>query len=278
MVHGSSLVTATTAGRKTDSEGSATQTDWEEPTSPKAPKYSLMASSVASGFRPPTKIFLAGSFFIAIALLGSIWRPSSLCSFCSSTCRFKQICYHLAHTLIKLARRENPAPCQTVADHSNVLDQHICIRRQSTCLNQICSLHFVTLATCQQHCTHSTSMSVLLQTNNQTTNISQTSNKDPGADHVAHEESPKERNCLHVHVMVPGVDSPCLRWQSLWRERSRSLGTGPCWSPSWWCSLTLRQTYWSNPSGPFYSCPSSGRPQTFYCRQKRDNATISSHS
>lgn len=56
-------------------------------TSPKAPKYSLMASSVASGFNPPTKIFLAGSFFMAIAFLGSMGRPSSLCSFCSSTCR-----------------------------------------------------------------------------------------------------------------------------------------------------------------------------------------------
>lgn len=45
-----------------------------------------MLSSVASGINPPTKIFLTGSFFMAIALLGSIKRPSSLCSFCSSTC------------------------------------------------------------------------------------------------------------------------------------------------------------------------------------------------
>lgn len=55
-------------------------------TSPNAPKYSLMVSSLASGFNPPTKIFLTGSFFMAIALLGSIKRPSSLCSFCCSTC------------------------------------------------------------------------------------------------------------------------------------------------------------------------------------------------
>lgn len=46
-----------------------------------------MVSSVASGFNPPTKIFLTGSFFMAIAFLGSMGRPSSLCSFCSSTCR-----------------------------------------------------------------------------------------------------------------------------------------------------------------------------------------------
>lgn len=54
------------------------------PTSPNVSKYSLIVSSVASGFRPPTKIF-TGSFFIAIAFLGSIERPSSLCSFCSRT-------------------------------------------------------------------------------------------------------------------------------------------------------------------------------------------------
>lgn len=60
-------------------------------TSPNAPKYSLMVSSVASGFNPPTKIFLTGSFFMAIALLGSIKRPSSLCSFCCSTWGLRQV-------------------------------------------------------------------------------------------------------------------------------------------------------------------------------------------
>ncbi len=59
-------------------------------TSPKAPKYSRIFSSVVSGLRPPTKIFLAGSFFMAMALLGSICRPSSLCSFCSSTFQKKR--------------------------------------------------------------------------------------------------------------------------------------------------------------------------------------------
>lgn len=59
-------------------------------TSPKAPKYSRTFSSVVSGLRPPTKIFLTSSFFIAMALLGSICRPSSLCSFCSSTLQMKR--------------------------------------------------------------------------------------------------------------------------------------------------------------------------------------------
>lgn len=79
------------------------------PTSPKAPKYSLIASSVASGFNPPTKIFLAGSFFIAIALLGSIWRPSSLCSFCSSTYRKKK--YHQWHQESQLTDLRNVFCC-----------------------------------------------------------------------------------------------------------------------------------------------------------------------
>lgn len=55
-------------------------------TSPNSPKYSLIFSSVASGFRPPTKIFFTGSFFMAMAFLGSMTRPSSLCSFWSRTC------------------------------------------------------------------------------------------------------------------------------------------------------------------------------------------------
>lgn len=54
-------------------------------TSPKVPKYSSMTSFEVSGLRPPTKIFLTGSFLMAIALFGSICRPSSLCSFCSRT-------------------------------------------------------------------------------------------------------------------------------------------------------------------------------------------------
>lgn len=57
----------------------------QKTTSPKAPKYSSMTSFAVSGLRPPTKIFLTGSFFIAKALLGSITLPSSLCSFCAST-------------------------------------------------------------------------------------------------------------------------------------------------------------------------------------------------
>lgn len=56
-------------------------------TSPKAPKYSLISSSGVSGLRPPTNTFLGGSFpFMALALLGSISFPSSLCSFSSNTC------------------------------------------------------------------------------------------------------------------------------------------------------------------------------------------------
>lgn len=54
-------------------------------TSPKAPKYSSITSLAVSGLRPPTKIFLTGSFFIAMAFLGSICRPSNRCSFCSRT-------------------------------------------------------------------------------------------------------------------------------------------------------------------------------------------------
>lgn len=54
-------------------------------TSPKVPKYSWMTSFEVSGFRPPTKIFLTGSFFMAMAFLGSITLPSNLCSFCSRT-------------------------------------------------------------------------------------------------------------------------------------------------------------------------------------------------
>lgn len=54
--------------------------------SPKAPKYSLICSSEVSGLNPPTKTFLGGSFpFKALALLGSINLPSSLCSFSSKT-------------------------------------------------------------------------------------------------------------------------------------------------------------------------------------------------
>lgn len=41
---------------------------------------------VGSGLRPPTKIFFTGSFFMAMAFLGSMTRPSSLCSFWSRTC------------------------------------------------------------------------------------------------------------------------------------------------------------------------------------------------
>lgn len=70
-------------------------------------------------------------------------------------------------------------------------------------------------------------------------------------------------------------DRPCRRWRNLWRERSRSLGTGRCWSPSWWCSLTPRRTCWSNPSGLFYSCPSWGRPRTFYCRHRVEHHAVS---
>lgn len=54
-------------------------------TSPKVPKYSSMTSFEVSGLSPPTKIFFTGSFFIAMAFLGSICLPSSLCSFCSRT-------------------------------------------------------------------------------------------------------------------------------------------------------------------------------------------------
>lgn len=55
-------------------------------TSPKAPKYSLTFSSGVSGERPPTKIFFTGSFpFMALAFLGSITFPLSLCSFCEAT-------------------------------------------------------------------------------------------------------------------------------------------------------------------------------------------------
>lgn len=54
-------------------------------TSPNVPKYSWMTSFEVSGLRPPTKIFLIGSFFIANAFLGSITLPSSLCSFCART-------------------------------------------------------------------------------------------------------------------------------------------------------------------------------------------------
>lgn len=57
----------------------------EQLTSPKVPKYSWMTSFEVSGLRPPTKIFLTGSFFMAMAFLGSICRPSNLCSFCSRT-------------------------------------------------------------------------------------------------------------------------------------------------------------------------------------------------
>lgn len=54
--------------------------------SPKAPKYSLICSSEVSGLNPPTKTFFGGSFpFKALALLGSINLPSSLCSFNSKT-------------------------------------------------------------------------------------------------------------------------------------------------------------------------------------------------
>lgn len=56
-----------------------------EITSPKVPKYSWMTSFEVSGLRPPTKIFLTGSFFMAMAFFGSITLPSSLCSFCSRT-------------------------------------------------------------------------------------------------------------------------------------------------------------------------------------------------
>ena len=56
-------------------------------TSPKPPKYSLIFSSGVSGDKPPTKIFLMGSFvFIALALFGSMTFPFSLCSFWSMTC------------------------------------------------------------------------------------------------------------------------------------------------------------------------------------------------
>lgn len=55
-------------------------------TSPKAPKYSLTFSSGVSGERPPTKIFFTGSLpFIALAFLGSMTLPLSLCSFCVAT-------------------------------------------------------------------------------------------------------------------------------------------------------------------------------------------------
>lgn len=57
----------------------------QQHTSPKVPKYSWITSFEVSGLRPPTKIFLTGSFFMAMAFLGSMTRPSSLCSFCSKT-------------------------------------------------------------------------------------------------------------------------------------------------------------------------------------------------
>lgn len=60
-------------------------------TSPKAPKYSRIFSSVVSGLRPPTNIFLTGSFFIAIAFLGSICLPSNRCSFCCNTCNPQKV-------------------------------------------------------------------------------------------------------------------------------------------------------------------------------------------
>ena len=54
--------------------------------SPKAPKYSLICSSKVSGLNLPTKTFFGGSFpFEALAGLGSINLPSSLCSFSSKT-------------------------------------------------------------------------------------------------------------------------------------------------------------------------------------------------
>lgn len=55
-------------------------------TSPKPPKYSRIFSSGVSGDKPPTKIFLTGSFvFMALALFGSMTFPFSLCSFWSMT-------------------------------------------------------------------------------------------------------------------------------------------------------------------------------------------------
>jgi len=56
-------------------------------TSPKEPKYSLTFSSGVSGERPPTKIFFTGSLlFMALAFLGSMTFPLSLCSLCVTTC------------------------------------------------------------------------------------------------------------------------------------------------------------------------------------------------
>lgn len=61
-------------------------------TSPKASKYSLIFSSGVSGERPPTNIFFTGSLdFMALALLGSITFPLSLCSFCVITFDSKQM-------------------------------------------------------------------------------------------------------------------------------------------------------------------------------------------
>lgn len=74
-------------------------------TSPKAPKYSSMTSFAVSGLRPPTKIFLTGSFFIAKALLGSITLPSSLCSFCAST--FEQT----AQNIFKKKTKQKTCSC-----------------------------------------------------------------------------------------------------------------------------------------------------------------------